>query len=254
MSLGPCHAGRRQPIEPRRPPGGVSADPPFVLIDGWGSLYDPSGRTTTGTGHSAGTLTFVMAGDTVAYDGFREAAPRREVELLTVPGLEDFDPRIDDLEIYDELLQFDVNSALYGPAILVLDRDTSAIASADGLGSGLRNLNASVHQSHFIAATAGVGGTNNLGLETAARYTFGWARTGSGLWTPTATARTNQGGADPNESIGAPPQIGTAMDDPGSQSWWLSAAVMHGGTTSATPTIIRRVWARKLRRGGLFPS
>ena len=130
-----------------------SPPPAYKLITQWGTLFDPDSRTTTGTGHTAGTINLNMAGDTTAYNGFQENTPGFEVNIASVPFLKDFNPST---HIIDIILQIDsfplaAGGDGYGPGIIFCNQPFSSVGTTSGYGLGFRRLNGSANTAHAKA-------------------------------------------------------------------------------------------------------
>lgn len=222
-------------------PAGIDSAAPWKLVTTWGSLFDPDSRLSSFT-HTAGLLEYVMAGDTVLYDGFRENGPGVETLVQDIEGLENFDPTTWLLLLFDEYVSFPLGSGadLYGAELQLTDDTLANRASADGIGFGLERASSSVFRALSYAETGvGPGGTNNLGDQDAAKYVISFSEAAANAYMRMTSGFRNTG---LSTWVDGTTLLGRSISLVGSDIR-LAARMMHRNSTSDTPTIQRRVYA-----------
>ena len=221
----------------------------WILVTQWGSLYDPNGYTTGDTGHSAGTITWEADSsyDSVV-DGFREAAPGREVQLITLWS--DLDLLTDRIEVKSEFSLFPgiSGTTLYSSSTCIVDDALANIGSTNGMGFDLAVLSTSAHQSRSVSTTSsGAGGTNNMGIMDKYVSVFDWVKASSsrpirGLSKARDSGTLNWESATETEGGSGST---TASD------WYIQDRFFHRSTTvSANYKIIKQVFVRRTVTSG----
>lgn len=222
-------------------PAGIDDAAPWKPVTTWSSLFDPDSRLTSFT-HTSGLLEYVIAGDTVQYDGFRENGPGVETLVRDIEGLENFDPLTWVLLLFDDYVAFPLGAGadLYGAELQITDDTLANRASARGIGFGAERASSSVMRALSYAETGvGPGGTNNLGVQDAAKYVVSFSEAAS-----VAYARVTSGFRDNGLTtwVDGTTLLGRSISKAGTDIR-LAARMMHRSATSDSFTVQRRVYA-----------
>lgn len=222
-------------------PAGINDAAPWKLVDTWGSLFDPDSRLTSFT-HTAGLLEYVVAGDTVQYDGFRENSPGVETAVQDIEGLENFDPTTWVLLLFDDWVAapLGVGADQYGIELQLTDDTLANRASANGIGFGAERASSSVFRAlSYDATSLGPGGTNNMGVQDAAKYVISYSEAAANAYLRMTSGFRNNG---LTTWVDGTTFLGRSISLSGS-AHYLAARIMHRSVTSDSFTVQRRIYA-----------
>jgi lysophospholipase L1-like esterase len=165
--------------------------------------------------------------------------------------MEDFDPDLEDLEVYLETISLptQLSPPQYGIGVILADRDD--VANQEGFGFALRPATATTQSVHAVGSNSVSGAAENMFSPRAGiRALFTFSEGASRNPVPFVVLKSDDGNTEAvgPTNLGGGTQMMAAIDD-----WRIQIAVLHTGTTSGTPTIRARVHVRRLLRDVKYP-
>lgn len=219
------------------PSGGGGGGGGFSIarVTGWSALRDPDTRYSAYANDGSGGISWTFAGDSVIYDGFSEM-PGTDVQVVSIPGCENFDPSLHDLRVFVNYTTFsdDAGAAPYGIGLFVIDDTMLNRATASGGGFGLERVSATARRATSLGSSSLIGGTANLTTAPYSRAILDFAfanDTGATVGLQGVSRYRYSGGLQ----NGTDPGFGYGLSaDP--EDYHLALCGFHRNTTSDTPS------------------
>lgn len=228
-------------------PGGPSKWLPLLSTDQGAAPTDVLGLSTVGTGFDASTglFSWVMAGDAVLIDGYRENQVRWTRSLASLY------PDIAATDIIDIAAEVSIPFSMlgtgrYGLSVGMIDRPVSSLGSASGLPYAVIAQTLASYQAlgignTNISATNGFNGVPKLIVTRYCQLAEEAGLSGTGVGTSTLGVRTKFPGLYSISAFDSNPAM-----------WRITIGHIHNSVVPDAPSLMTaRVWHRRIKTTGL---
>lgn len=216
------------------------------------AIDDPGAYTTTGTAFDGDTFTWVMTGDAAVVSGYQHNWAGWSIPLLTL--IPDFTIGTHELELGLEILSMPLSLAKYGFQFGLCDGPIGTRASIAAAGGLAVFPNSATNTNGGLIGPLGLGSNNGLAASSVGVTEIRSRKYLVNSTTPAirvtgSCSRTSGGDADVPAAGAIGASFAGALAD-----WRVFIGHAHLIGTSATPTLIARLWYRGFESSGLpFP-